>query len=207
MGPRAKSIDFAWWVQVLQSDTAVARMDAVPQAASAQKTGGHWHLGRTDEAHQHIAPRNTQPFKSFQLFSNCSIDAGRDVCVRFRSRTGDSAVLTMSFAVEFLSGPRVLMLRVYAGLTPPERRTAIEIIRLHGCYRQGVPLLLDCTETTSSDWMTDLDALRTALASAFGDSPIAIVVKAGGSLPDQAVLRGGPVFTVRADALRWLTTW
>ena len=113
----------------------------------------------------------------------------------------------MSFAVEFLSGPQVLMLRVYAALSPPERRSAVEIIRVHGCYRQGVPLLLDSTETASSDSMTEVRALRTALASAFPDSPIAIVVKPGGSPPDEAVLRGGPVFTARTDALRWLTAW
>ena len=116
-------------------------------------------------------------------------------------------MLTMSFAVEFLSGPRVLMLRVYAPITLPERRTAVEIIRVHGCYRQGVPLLLDSTETASSDSMTDITALRSALASAFPDSPIAIVVKPGGTPPDEAVLQGGPVFIVLADALRWLTAW
>jgi hypothetical protein len=55
--------------------------------------------------------------------------------------------------------------------------------------------------------MTDVRAMRTALASAFPDSPIAIVVKPGGSPPDGAVLQGGPVFTARADALRWLTAW
>jgi len=113
----------------------------------------------------------------------------------------------MSFAVEFLSGPRVLMLRVYAAMTPPERRTAVEIIRVHGCYRQGVPLLLDCTEAASSDSIPDVSAPRTALASAFPDSPIAIVVKPAGSPPDEAVLQGGPVFTVLGDALRWLAAW
>ena len=55
--------------------------------------------------------------------------------------------------------------------------------------------------------MTEVRALRTALASAFPDSPIAIVVKPGGSPPDEAVLRGGPVFTALADALRWLSAW
>jgi hypothetical protein len=110
----------------------------------------------------------------------------------------------MSLAVEFLSGPQVLMLRVYAQLRPAERRTAVENIRMHGCYHPGVPLLLDCTETKSPDLMADVRALKAALASALPDSPIAIVVKPASSPPDEALTQGGPVFTARADALRWL---
>ena len=151
MGPRAKSIAFASSVHVLQRDTTVTRVDAVPHAAFAHETLDRWQpvIGTALVSVLHRA--TPRPFNSFHVFSGRSIDGGRDVSGTFRPRTGDRcAVLTMSFAVEFLSGPQVLMLRVYAPITLPERRTAVEIIRVHGCYRQGVPLLLDSTETASS---------------------------------------------------------
>jgi hypothetical protein len=96
------------------------------------------------------------------------------------------------------------MLRLYAQLKPAERRTAVENVRVHGCYRPGVPLLLDSTDTESPDLVTDVRALRAALASALPGSPIAIVVKPASCPPDEALTQGGPVFTARADALRWL---
>jgi hypothetical protein len=111
----------------------------------------------------------------------------------------------MCLAVEFLSGPQVLMLKLYAKLKPAERRTGVENVKVHGCYRRGVPLLLDSTEIESPDLMTDVRALRAALASALPESPIAIVVKPASCRPgDEAWTEGGPVFTARADALRWL---
>jgi hypothetical protein len=111
----------------------------------------------------------------------------------------------MCFAVEFLSGPRVLMLRVYGPLKPTERRAAVQSVKAHGCYRHRVPLLLDSTETESPNVMIEVCALRASLASALPDSPIAIVVPPASRPPDEALLRDGPVFTARADALDWLT--
>jgi hypothetical protein len=111
----------------------------------------------------------------------------------------------MCFAVEFLSGPRVLMLRVYGPLKPAERRAAVQSVKVHGCYRPRVPLLLDSTETESPNLMIEVCALRASLASALPDSPIAIVVPPASRPPDESLRRDGPVFTARADALDWLT--
>lgn len=111
----------------------------------------------------------------------------------------------MCFAVEFLSGPRVLMLRVYGPLKPAERRAVVQSVKVHGCYRPRVPLLLDSTETDSPDLMIEVCALRAMLASALPNSPIAIVVPSASRPPDEALRQDGPVFIARADALHWLT--
>jgi hypothetical protein len=113
----------------------------------------------------------------------------------------------MSLALEFLSGPQVLMLKLYAQLKPAERRAGVENVRVHGCYRSGVPLLVDSTDNESPDLLTDVRALRAALASALPDSPIAILVKPASGPSDESLTEGGPVFTSRADALRWLGGW
>ena|SRR6476659_2010852 len=110
----------------------------------------------------------------------------------------------MSRAVEFLSGPQVLLLRVYAQLKPAERRAAVDNVKMHGCYHQGVPLLINSSESGSPEGTTNMDALRDALSSALLDSPIAVVVRVASSLPDKPLTRDGPVFAARADALRWL---
>ena len=112
----------------------------------------------------------------------------------------------MSFALEFLSGPRVLLLKLYAQLRPADLRAGVENVRVHGCYQPGVPLLLDTTDNESLDCLTDARALRAALASALPGSAVAILVPE--SAPsDQALTEGGPVFISRADALRWLDGW
>jgi hypothetical protein len=113
----------------------------------------------------------------------------------------------MCFALEFLSIPRVLMLKLYAHLKPPERRTVIDNVRVHGCYRPGVPLLVDSTDNEAPSVLTDVRVLRAALASALPDSPIAILVKPASGPSDEALTEGGPFFTSRADALRWLAGW
>jgi hypothetical protein len=109
----------------------------------------------------------------------------------------------MSLAVEFLSGPRVLMLRVYAPLMAARRKSAVDNIKGHGCYRAGIPLLLDGTESESPD-LSWLEALRATLTSAFPESPIAVVIKPGASPPAEAPAEEG-VFTSRTEALHFLT--
>ena len=99
------------------------------------------------------------------------------------------------------------MLKLYAHLKPAERRTVIDNVRGHGCYRPGVPLLVDSTDNESPNVLTDVRALRAALASALPDSPIAILVKPASGPSDEALTEGGPFFTSRADALRWLAGW
>ena len=111
----------------------------------------------------------------------------------------------MCFAIEFLNGPRVLVLRLYVPLKPSERRAAVQSVKVHGCYRHRVPLLLDGTETESPNLMIEVSALRASLASALPDSPIAIIVPPASRPPDESLRRDGPVFTARADALDWLT--
>jgi hypothetical protein len=111
----------------------------------------------------------------------------------------------MCFAVEYLSGPRVLMLRLYGPLKPAERRAAVQSVKVHGCYRRRVPLLIDAAETESPDVMLEVCVLRATLASALPESPIAIVLPPASPPADEAVRRDGPVFTTPADALRWLT--
>jgi len=113
----------------------------------------------------------------------------------------------MCLALEFLSIPRVLMLKLYAALKPAERRTVIDNVRVHGCYRPGVPLLVDSTDNESSNVLTEVRALRAALASALPDSPIAILVKPASGPSDDALTEDAPFFTSRADALRWLAGW
>ena len=51
----------------------------------------------------------------------------------------------MCIAVEFLNGPQVLMVRVYAHWKASERRTAVKNVKVHGCYRSGIPVLIDST--------------------------------------------------------------
>ena len=110
----------------------------------------------------------------------------------------------MSIAIEFLNGPQVLMLRVYAQWKGTERRTAVKNVRVHGCYRSGIPILIDSTEV-APDVLPDVAALRTALASSLRDSRIAVVVSPVITPLHQSVPLDGAVFTSRADALLWLT--
>jgi hypothetical protein len=111
----------------------------------------------------------------------------------------------MCFAVEFLSGPRILMLRLYGPLKPADRRAAVHSVKVHGCYRPRLPLLLDSTETESPDVMIEVCALRASLASALPYSPIAILVPPASRPPEEALRQDGPMFIARADALHWLT--
>ncbi len=67
------------------------------------------------------------------------------------------------------------MLRVYAQWKAAERRTAVKHVRAHGCYRPGIPVLIDSTEV-APDGMPDVRRLRAALASSLRASRIAIVV-------------------------------
>jgi hypothetical protein len=99
------------------------------------------------------------------------------------------------------------MLKLYAHLKPPDRRTVIDSVRVHGCYRPGVPVLVDSTDNEAPSVLTDVRVLRAALAPALPDSPIAILVKSASGPPDEALTEGGPFFTSRADALRWLAGW
>ena len=52
---------------------------------------------------------------------------------------------TMCIAIEFLNGPAVLMLRVYAQWKVTERRAAVKNVTVHGCFRSGMPILIDST--------------------------------------------------------------
>ena len=67
------------------------------------------------------------------------------------------------------------MLRVYAQWKGTERRTAVKNVQVHGCYRSGIPVLIDSTQV-APDVLPDVAALRAALASSLRDSRIAIVV-------------------------------
>jgi len=110
----------------------------------------------------------------------------------------------MCIAIEFLNGPEVLMLRVYAEWKATARRTAVKNVRAHGCYRSGIPILIDSTQV-APDLLPDVGALRAALASSLRDSHVAILVSAvPPPEPDPAAL-GEAIFTSRADALAWLT--
>ena len=119
MDPRAKSIAFACSAHVLQSDTAVTRVDAVPHAAAAHKTLGVGSWVIVDGAVS-VLHRATSSLSSLFTFFR--------PLYRRRARTSGTfqaadrrqvCSADMSFAVEFLSGPQVLMLRVYAALRPP----------------------------------------------------------------------------------------
>jgi hypothetical protein len=110
----------------------------------------------------------------------------------------------MCIAVEFLNGPRVLMLRVYAQWKAAERRTAVKNVKVHGCYRSGIPVLIDSTEV-APDGLPDVRKLRAALASSLRASRIAIIVSPVMNHPGETFPMDGVVFTSRAAALRWLT--
>jgi hypothetical protein len=110
----------------------------------------------------------------------------------------------MCIAIEFLNGPRVLMVRVYAHWKVTGRRNAVKHVQVHGCYRSGIPVLIDSTQV-AHDVLPDVDALRTALASALRLSRIAVLVSPGTPPPHEPVALGGAVFRSRADALHWLT--
>lgn len=110
----------------------------------------------------------------------------------------------MSIAIEFLNEPQVLMLRVYAQWKGTERRTAVKNVQVHGCYRSGIPILIDGTEV-APDVLPDVGALRAALASSLPDSRIAVVVSAVIPPLHEPSMLDGAVFTSRADALHWLT--
>jgi len=108
----------------------------------------------------------------------------------------------MDQALEFLSGPRVLVLRLYDQPVRTEITGAIHNVTRHGCYRPGVPLLLDVTQIESLELAGDLYLLRVALTSAMPDSPLAVVVPVAG-VSDEAPW-DRTVFTSRSDALNWL---
>ena len=107
-------------------------------------------------------------------------------------------------AIEFLNGPRVLMLRVYAQWMGAGRRAAVQSVKGHGCYRSGIPILIDSTEV-APDVLPDVAALRSALASSLRDSRIAMVVRPDIGPLHEPLSLDRAVFTSRADALGWLT--
>ena len=110
----------------------------------------------------------------------------------------------MCIAIEFLNEPAVLMLRVYAEWKVTERRTAVKNVRVHGCYRSGVPILIDSTQV-APDLLPDVGVLRAALASSFPDSRVAILASAVTPPQPEPAALGEEVFTSREDALAWLT--
>jgi len=96
------------------------------------------------------------------------------------------------------------MLRVYAQWRVTERRTAVKNVKAHGCYRSGIPILIDTTHV-APDVLPDVGALKATLASSLQDSRIAVVVSPLMTpLHEPGTLEGG-VFTSLADALHWLT--
>jgi hypothetical protein len=111
---------------------------------------------------------------------------------------------TMCIAIEFLNGPSVLMLRVYAEWKVTERRTAVKNVRVHGCYRAGMPILIDSTQV-DPDLLPDVGALRAALASSLRDSRVAVLVTAVTPPPAEPAALGEAVFTSLKEALAWLT--
>ena len=110
----------------------------------------------------------------------------------------------MSFAIEFLNGPRVLMLKVHSPWKITERRAAVKNVEVHGCYRSGIPILIDCTQV-GPDALPDVGVLRATLAKSLEDSRIAVVVSAAMPPLQEPVPLEGAVFTSRADAIHWLT--
>ena len=110
----------------------------------------------------------------------------------------------MCIAIEFLNGPRVLMLRIYAQWKGAGRRAAVNSVKVHGCYRSGIPVLIDSTEVPP-DVLPNVGALRAALTASLRDSRIAIVVEPVITPLHESVAPDRAVFTSRADALRWLT--
>ena len=110
---------------------------------------------------------------------------------------------TMSIAIEFLNGPAVLMLRVYAQWKGTERRTAVKNVRVHGCYRPGIPILIDSTQV-APDLLPDVGSLTSALATSLPESRIAVIVSDTPPQHEPTAL-GTAVFTSREDALAWLT--
>jgi hypothetical protein len=109
----------------------------------------------------------------------------------------------MCIAIEFLNGPAVLMLRVYAQWKGTERRTAVKNVRVHGCYRSGIPILIDSTQV-APDLLPDIGALTAALATSLPESRIAVVVSDTSPQHEPTAL-GAAVFTSSEDALAWLT--
>ena len=77
-------------------------------------------------------------------------------------------------------------------------------VKAHGCYRPGIPVLIDSTEV-APDGMPDVRRLRAALASSLRASRIAIVMSPVMNPPGETLTLDGVVFTSRAEALRWLT--
>lgn len=110
----------------------------------------------------------------------------------------------MCIAIEFLNDPQVLLLRVHAEWKVTERRAAVKNVTVHGCYRSGIPILIDGTQV-ASDVLPDVGALKDALGSSLRDSRIAVLVSPVISPLREPVPLHGAVFTSRADALQWLT--
>jgi hypothetical protein len=110
----------------------------------------------------------------------------------------------MSIAIEFLNDRQVLLLRVYAEWKVTERRTAVKNVQVHGCYRSGIPILIDSTQV-ARDVLPDVGALRAALASSLRDSRIAVVVSSVFTPLHEPVPLHGAVFSSHAEALQWLT--
>jgi hypothetical protein len=111
---------------------------------------------------------------------------------------------TMCIAIEFLNAPSVLMLRVYAEWKVTERRTAVKNVRVHGCYRSGMPILIDSTQV-APDLLPDVSALRATLASSLRDSRVAVLVTAVTPPQTEPAVLGEAVFTSLKEALAWLT--
>ena len=53
---------------------------------------------------------------------------------------------------------------MYAQWKAAGRRTAVKIVKVHGCYRLGIPILIDSTEVTPNG-LPEVRKLRAALAS------------------------------------------
>jgi hypothetical protein len=110
----------------------------------------------------------------------------------------------MCIAIEFLNGPRVLLLKVYAQDRVTGRLATVQRVKVHGCYRSGIPVLIDGTEV-SPNVLPDVWSLKAALASSLRESRVAIVVRPVKTPLDETLILDGAVFTSDADALRWLT--
>ena len=129
-------------------------------------------------------------------------EGGRPDCQRLPDMWPVGAS-TMCIAIEFLNGPAVLMLRVYAQWKGTERRTAVKNV-------PGAWLLSfghanpDRQYQVAPDLLPDVGALTAALATSFPESRIAVVVSDTSPQPEPTAL-GTAVFTSREDALAWLT--
>ena len=143
----------------------------------------------------------------------CVVDAMAKATVSFEEVEASSApavrchvsAWTMCIAIEFLNGPRVLMLRVYAQWKVTERRTAVKNVKAHGCYRSGIPILIDTTHV-APDVLPDVGALKAdagVVAARLTHSRRRESAHDSASRARHAGRRG--LHLSLADALHWLT--